>query len=90
MAVTPMRKALGSHLCTVSLYRAPTGEIVATLDDRPIHVIEAQDTITQRFFKVAQWCVSASMDFMRQGVRFDDETRKSVNDDASGQWKEPT
>ena len=78
MSVISLRKALGSHLCTVSLYRAPDGKIVAVLDDMPVHVIEGESAITARFFKAATWCSSAALDLMRQGLRFDEENRAAI------------
>lgn len=81
--VTELRSAGGSYLCTVAYYRMPDGTIRASLQDMPAHVIEAEPTITARFFAAAQWSLSGMLDLMRQGVRFDEEHRTSVNDDPS-------
>lgn len=80
---TPIRAGEGSYLCRVDLYRAPTGEIRAALVDMPDHVIEARETVTKRFFMLAEWCLTASLDFMRQGIRFDEETRAANDQEAT-------
>lgn len=81
MSVVSLEADKGSFLCSVDLYRAPDGAIRATLREMPAHVIEAEPTITARFFAAAQWCISGSLDLMRQGVRFEEETRDPANDD---------
>lgn len=83
--VVPLQSAEGSLLCTVSYYRMADGSIRASLDDMPGHVIEAESTITQRFWNAAQWTLPGMLDLMRQGLRFDDEHRATLaeNDDPS-------
>lgn len=80
---TPLNAARGSYLCTVSYFRRADGSIAAALDAVPVHVIEAEPTISARFFKAAQWSLAGMLDLMRQGVRFDDETR-AANDAPDG------
>lgn len=76
--VVALNSAQGSFLCGLSLFRLPDGSIRAILDDMPAHVIEAEATITRRFFKAAEWSVEGALDLMRQGLRFDEETRSSL------------
>lgn len=73
--VTPISSANGSFLCTLSLFRMPDGSIRTVVDDMPNHVIEAEPTITARFFRVADWSFQGALDLMRQGVRFCEEHR---------------
>lgn len=75
--VTALHSSTGSFLCTVSFYRKPDGEIAAVLEEMPDHVIETKQTITERFFAAASWCANGSLDLMRQGVKFDEETRST-------------
>ena len=74
----PLLAGQGSYLCTVSFYRRADGEITATLDVMPTHVIDGEETITARFFKAASWCFTGALDLMRQGLRFDEETRAAL------------
>lgn len=80
MNIEPIQAGEGSYLCSISLYRRPDGSIRAALHDMPAHVVEAEPTITARFFRAAGWCLDGMLDLMRQGVRFDEEHRESVND----------
>ena len=75
MTVVSLGSASGSYLMTVELYRLPDGEIHAVLQDMPVPVVESEATITARFAKAAAWMMEGSLSFMRQAVRFDDETR---------------
>ena len=75
--------ARGSHLMTVDFYRLPNGEIEAVLTDMPVHVIEAEATIAARFIRASEWLLGGMLSFMRQAVRFDEETRESMNDNRS-------
>lgn len=75
MSVVPLQSGQGSYLCSLSLYRMSDGSIRVALEDMPSHVIEADATIAARFFRAAEWCLEGVLDLMRQGVRFDEETR---------------
>ncbi len=79
---TSIQPGEGSYLCRVDLYRTPAGKIRATLVHMPDHVIEARETVARRFFTLAEWCLNASIDFMRQGVGFDEETRAANDTEA--------
>lgn len=68
----------GSYLMSVDFYRLPTGEIHAVLQDMPVHVIESEADIAPRLIKAAHWLVEGAVSFMRQAVRFDEETRISM------------
>lgn len=78
VSVVPLQAAQGSYLFSASYYRMPDGSIRAALDDMPVHVIEGEDTIATRFFRAAAWSVEGALDLMRQGCRFDEETRASM------------
>ncbi len=70
--VTPLPEGEGSYLCRVDLYRTPSGDVRAELVDMPGHVIEARETVARRFAALSGWCFKASLDFLRQGERFND------------------
>lgn len=78
--VLKMSPPEGSYLATITVFRMPDGSTRAVLEDMASDQIEVVPTITERFFKVASWCMSAAPDLMRQGLRFDEETR-ALNDD---------
>ena len=78
--VTPIGAGDGSYLGSGAFYRRADGSIKAAVEQMPVHVIEGEQTITARFFLVAQWCLAGVLDLMRQGVRFDEETREAAND----------
>lgn len=78
--VTPIRPSEGSYLANVSFYRMPDGDVRAVLEDMASHQIEQLPSITERFFKVSGWAIKGAMDLLRQGLRFDEETR-ALNDD---------
>lgn len=79
----PIGAGSGSFLARIDLHRHPDGRVSACLVEMPNHVIEHQPTITKRFFLLSEWCLKASLDFMRQGVRFDEETW-AANDQEPG------
>jgi hypothetical protein len=79
--IVPLRSQSGSFLARVDLYREPTGKINAVLVDMPPHAIEAEKTITARFFKLGDWMMQGALSFMSQGIPFDDETR-AANDES--------
>jgi hypothetical protein len=78
--IAHLHAGVGSYLATIDLYRDPTGEIRAVLQHMPVPVIESEATISARLFKTGQWAIEAGLDLMRQGVRFDHETREAQND----------
>jgi hypothetical protein len=71
----------GSYLMTVDFYRQPNGDIHAELQHMPVPVIEAEPTITDRFTRASMWLMEGALSFMRQAIRFDEETRAAMNDD---------
>lgn len=77
----PLSAATGSFLARVDFYREPDGTIRASLAQMPDHVIEGEETITARFFKLGDWCLRGGLDFMRQGVRFCEDHRASIAND---------
>jgi hypothetical protein len=68
---------IGSYLGQINFFRRPDGSIHANLIDMPPHVIESEATICDRFFLASKWCLDGTLDLMRQGLRFDEETRQS-------------
>jgi hypothetical protein len=81
--VVQIGSAQGSYLMTVAYYRLPNGEINAVIEDMPASVIESEATISARFTRAAIWTLDGMLSLMRQGVRFDEETRASQNDNAA-------
>ena len=78
--VTPLlvRSDFGSYLGAVHFFRRVDGSIHANLVDMPAHVIDGKATLCDRFFMVAHWCLEGVTDLMRQGLRFDEDTRASI------------
>lgn len=70
--VIPLKTEQGSFLATLSLYRMPDGTIRASLREMPVHVIESEETIPARFYRLAKWTFLASRDLLRQGRSFEE------------------
>ena len=73
--VVQLGETIGTIICSVNFFRRPDGSIHANLIHMPEYVIENKASICDRFFLAAQCCVDGTLDLMRQGLRFDEETR---------------
>lgn len=66
-------KPIGSFIASIDFYRLPDGSIRAELRDMPNWLIEAHDTVSDRFNYLADEVAKAPENLRAQGSAFDEQ-----------------